>query len=970
VYAPTAKATPSVKAKFTDDLQRTLDTLPAEDIVVVLGDFNARVGKRSAEDDVWQEVRGLHGIGTCNEAGEQLLELCAVNNLTIMNTWFKKKPIHLGTWVHPATKQTHMIDFVMMRKDQRQLCTDVRVYRSACCWTDHYLVKGKLMLSFARKQRNSVTSVPFAVHLLRSQGVRDRYQQSLEQHLLQHPCNTEESAEEQWRALKDSIVTSADESFGRARKKQPDWFIDATDVLAPLMDNKARARQRYLQLQSSSAKSEFRLCQRLVKRAVDEAKEAWISRVIRDAEHNRDGKLRWDCIKKLQTAFHGRRPARSIRLRKPDGNLTMGPEELKQVWYEHFSRVLNVTSQCSQDLIDSMPSWEIMDCLDDPPTFDELVAAIEKMKWGKAGGRTGILPELILCGGPELQHRLLVLMREVWKSGCVVQDWKDAEIVPIPKKGDLKNCDNWRGISLLDVVGKLFGRIVQDRLQLIAEKVLPESQCGFRKGRGCVDMIFTARQLFEKSREHDDSLFTLFVDLRKAYDSVSREGLWQVLQKYGVPPVMLSLIRSCHDGMTAVVRVSDGTTDSINIRNGLRQGCTMAPVLFNLYFAAMVACWRSCCPEAGVTVRYKIGRKLVGDRTAKTKLEVTEITESKYADDVALYAVTRQAVERVAMTFVTTAAGWGLTVSLEKTKMMSMGCSEAEDNRPIQLENGAIAAVDNFTYLGSNITNDGEIVSEVGARLGKAARAFGCLRSAIFDNKSLSVEIKRGVYQAVVMSTLLYGSETWVVKSPGLKRLEGFHNRCVRITLGVSRAKQWKERITSRELAGSFGMSEKMVEVIGKYRCRWLGHLARMGNDRIPKQLLFGELIKTRPRHGPKKRWRDLAVMDVRTLGIEGDWFTIAQDRQQWSTTCEQYHLSGEGVEVCAANRPSLPQIFSCTCGRTFKRSGDLTRHKNFCGTQNLDNGSLEAHTFQCSCGRTFRRKGDLTRHSHFCKAT
>jgi len=102
-------------------------------------------------------------------------------------------------------------------------------------------------------------------------------------------------------------------------------------------------------------------------------------------------------------------------------------------------------------------------------------------------------------------------------------------------------------------------------------------------------MIFTARQLFEKSREHDDSLLALFVDLRKAYDSVSREGLWQVLRKYGVPPMMLSMIRSCHDGMTAVVRVSDGTTDSISVRNGLRQGCTMATVLFYLYFAAMVA---------------------------------------------------------------------------------------------------------------------------------------------------------------------------------------------------------------------------------------------------------------------------------------------------------------------------------------------------------------------------------------------
>ena len=484
----------NVKAKFADDLQRALDTLPAGDIVVMLGDFNAQIGRRESEDDVWQEVRGLHGIDTCNEAGKQLLELCAINNLTIMNTWFKKKQIRLGTWIHPATTQAHMIDFVMMKRDQRQLCTDVRVYRSASYWTDHYLVKGKLMLSFSRKQRNSVTCVPLAVHLLRSQEVRDRYQQSLEEHLLQHPCDLEESVEEQWQALKDGIMTTADASVGHARKKQPDWFIDATDILTPLLDDKAKARQKYLQVQSSSARSEFRLCQRLVKRAVDEAKEAWISKVIGDAEHNRDGKLRWDCIKKLQTAFHGRRPARSVRLQKQDSNLTTGPEELKPLWHKHFSKVLNVTSQCNQQLINEMPSWETMQGLDD----SLLLMSWEKVKWGKAGGRTGILPELILCGGPELQHRLLKLMKEVWKVGYVVQDWKDAEIVPIPKKGDLRNCDNWRGINLLDVVGKLFGRILQDRLQLIAEKVLPESQCGFRKGRGCVDMIFTARQLFEQ----------------------------------------------------------------------------------------------------------------------------------------------------------------------------------------------------------------------------------------------------------------------------------------------------------------------------------------------------------------------------------------------------------------------------------------------------------------------------------------
>lgn len=131
-------------------------------------------------------------------------------------------------------------------------------------------------------------------------------------------------------------------------------------------------------------------------------------------------------------------------------------------------------------------------------------------------------------------------------------DWKDAIIVPILILT----------ISLLHIAGKVFARIIQQRLQIIAEDILPDSQCGFRAGRGCTGMSFAARQLIEKCREH---LFLLFVVLKKAYDSVPRPALWRVLKKHGVPPTMLSLIRSFHDGMKAEVTVGDTTTDRIKV---------------------------------------------------------------------------------------------------------------------------------------------------------------------------------------------------------------------------------------------------------------------------------------------------------------------------------------------------------------------------------------------------------------------
>ena len=100
------------------------------------------------------------------------------------------------------------------------------------------------------------------------------------------------------------------------------------------------------------------------------------------------------------------------------------------------------------------------------------------------------------------------------------------------------------------MVGKVFAGVIQERLQVVAEKVLPESQCGFRKERGCCDMIFVACQLLEKTREHQNSLFTLFVDVGKAYDSVPRETLWQVLERCSVPPRMLKAVKSVHVGKT------------------------------------------------------------------------------------------------------------------------------------------------------------------------------------------------------------------------------------------------------------------------------------------------------------------------------------------------------------------------------------------------------------------------------------
>ena len=166
------------------------------------------------------------------------------------------------------------------------------------------------------------------------------------------------------------------------------------------------------------------------------------------------------------------------------------------------------------------------------------------------------------------------------------------------------------------------------------------------------------------------------MDLKKAYDSVPRSALWCVIEKLGVPPTMISIIKSFHEGMSAKVVIGQEFTESIDVCNGLCQGCTMAPVLFSLYFSAVIDDWRGKCSTSGVEFRYKHGRKLIGDKTAESRLLLDFITESQFAVDASLYATSEEDFVTMAQSFVGIANSWGLTVSLTKTKIGNVSSFE------------------------------------------------------------------------------------------------------------------------------------------------------------------------------------------------------------------------------------------------------------------------------------------------------
>ena len=253
----------------------------------------------------------------------------------------------------------------------------------------------------------------------------------------------------------------------------------------------------------------------------------------------------------------------------------------------------------------------------------------------------------------------------------------------------------------------------------------------------------------------------------------------------------------------------------------------MAPVLFNLYSCLVIERWTarvSNLEDTGIYLRYKLDKKLF--RRYTRNAEEMEVNECQFADDAALLATSKRGAELATTEFMLVSKDFGLTLSIPKTKVMAVGREVmADDRAPLNIGGEEIEAVNEFPYLGSKIESSGRVTLDVEKRIAQASRA---LRKSVLLDNHLNISRKRKIYQACVLSVLLYGSECWTPLKKNLKRLDSFYNRC------VTNKQQWSERITSLELRQRWGDPETAAMKVMKHRLEWLGHLARMPDHRIP----------------------------------------------------------------------------------------------------------------------------------------
>ena len=208
------------------------------------------------------------------------------------------------------------------------------------------------------------------------------------------------------------------------------------------------------------------------------------------------------------------------------GQIITDKHQIKQRWGGYFEGLLNP----NEDTRDN--NFSAQDILEHEPEIlrSEVEESLKSAKTGKAPGINGISIEIIKAAGEAGVELLWRVCRAVWKDGIAPMEWRQSTIIPLWKrKGDRRECSQYRGISLLSQPSKVFARILEKRIRYIVEPQLSENQFGFRKNKGCSDAICILRQLQEKHIEWNKPLYMAFIDQEKAFDRVVRAELWKCL---------------------------------------------------------------------------------------------------------------------------------------------------------------------------------------------------------------------------------------------------------------------------------------------------------------------------------------------------------------------------------------------------------------------------------------------------------
>ena len=640
VYAPHQGRPEEEKVAFRDCLQQVIDRVRGER-KIVMGDLNAHVGRRR---DGEERVMGVHGIGERNAEGECLIDLAMRNNMTIMNTIFEHEDSKKWTWYRWSREEQRyteksMID--MMMTNDRRIFEDVRSIPTISMDSDHRLVLGKVRWKGKEKLRKRERN-RYCLERLKEEEVRERFNRSVE---LESEREIEGTVEESWEIFRREVERISDEIIGKkrvggGRRKRTAWWNDEVKAAVKLKNKKYR---NWMKIRTENNRNEYVNARNMAEEIKRRAKnESWIKlggELREDMNGNR--KLIYGMAK----AMRGNKEPENFVIRSKEGEPLLEEGEVADRWREYFEELLNVEEEEEYAPMEGGRRGRLggEERIDE----NEVRRAISSLKNGKSPGCDGLNNELYKTGEGMVKW-LTKIFNKIWRENKIPSEWRKAIICPIYKKGDRRECGNYRGITLLNGASKIYERILEGRLRGCVEEKLGKWQHGFRPGKSTTDLIFYMKMLIEKNIEWGKKMYVAFIDLEKAFDRVSRDRLWSVMRDpiYEIPEKLVRAVVSMYEEPTNMVRGGAGEERWFEVRTGVRQGSVLSPLLFAVY---LDSCLKRICVRDG------------------------EVHTLVYADDAAIVTSSVECLQEEMNRWNEVLTSMGMKINKGKTEVMMIG---------------------------------------------------------------------------------------------------------------------------------------------------------------------------------------------------------------------------------------------------------------------------------------------------------
>ncbi|MEW8544141.1 MAG: reverse transcriptase family protein, partial [Candidatus Thiodiazotropha sp.] len=408
----------------------------------------------------------------------------------------------------------------------------------------------------------------------------------------------------------------------------------------------------------------------------------------------------------------------------------------------------DVNSFSGLNIDETLISEELNECI----SLDEIKTNALKLVNGKSSGLDSVLNEHI----KSTLHLMLPIYHKlfniVFDTGVIPSAWTEGCIIPIYKnKGNTKDPENYRPITLLSCFGKLFTAIINARLQTYAQEfdVIGENQTGFRKNYSTMDNVFALHILFDLMSKSKRKLHCAFIDFRKAFDTVWRIGLWRKLIDSQIRGKCFNIIYNLYQGIKSCVSVNGVKSPFFQCSIGVRQGENLSPFLFSIYLNDLENYLR-INDVSGIDCTIHSDELFM----------FFKMFVLLYADDTVLLAESSDDLQHALNIFEKFCTEWKLTVNIDKTKIIVFGRGKSKSNLKFFYKQTQVEIVKQYKYLGVIISRGGSLAATIKHNCEQATKAMYVLIRKI-RSLNLSIDLQLDLFDKMIKPILLYGCEVW-----------------------------------------------------------------------------------------------------------------------------------------------------------------------------------------------------------------